>query len=182
HVWAGDPGKPRAPSATAPAALPGDSAVQTIELPYDGKGMARGEIELPPLPPGKVYWHRPSYVNGAGKQFWVAASTFRPTPPVAREPATLVLRHESGQRTIDLDSNATFRLIPPSGKERSFVMNMKTKLGERTQAGAPQGNAAVLLTYQKYNLGISIDGKGPPASARMKRIVSNIGNLSAQLV
>jgi S1-C subfamily serine protease len=182
HVWTGDPGKPRGPSPTAPAALPGDSPVLTVELPYDGKGMARGEIELPPLPPGKVYWHRPSYFNGAGKQFWVSASVFRPTPPVDREPASLVLRHESGQRTIDMDSNATFRLIPPSGKERAFVMNMKTKMGERTQAGAPQGDAVVLLTYQKYNVGISIDGKGPPASARMKRIVSNIGNLSAQLV
>ena len=182
HLWTGAPGKARAPSTTEPAAVPGDSAVTTVELAYDGKGQARGEIVLPLLPPGQVYWQRPSYVNAEGKKVWVAASVFRPSPAVERVPAALVLRQDAGQRYLDLESHSTLKLLLPGAEEHSLKMSMKTRLAERTQPTAPQGLASVLLTYQTYNLGLQIDGKPPPKSPQLQRIVSNIRALSARLV
>jgi hypothetical protein len=181
-LWVGEPGKPRGPSKTEPPLLPGDGQLQSVVLAYDGKGRARGEVVLPPLPPGKVYWYRPSYVNGAGQRAWVAATTFRPTPAVDREPAALVLRHEDAQRSIDLESKASFRLIVPGAKDRTLMVNMNTRLGEQTQAAAPQGLATVNLNYQSYKLGINVDGKAPPSSPRLQQIVKNIRFLGARLV
>jgi hypothetical protein len=184
-VWVGNPGKSRGPSATEPAPVAGDSDAQTVELAYDGKGRAGGDVVLPPLPPGKVYWYRPSYVNGAGKKFWVSATTFVPAPAVDREPAALVLRHEAGQRSMELKSKMTLKMFPPEGvnaKPRSLLVNMETRLTEQTQAASPQGLATVTLNYRRYGLGLSIDGKPAPKNPRIQKIVDSIKFLSARLV
>jgi S1-C subfamily serine protease len=182
QLWTGNPGNARPPSATEPAPLPGDSEVTTVELAYDGKGQARGEIVLPPLPPGKVFWQRPSYVNAAGKKVWVTASVYRPTPAVDRVPAALVLRQEAGRRDLDLDSHATLRLLLPDSEPHSLKISMKTRLAEQVQPSAsPQGLTAVTLTYQDYKMGVSVDGKNAPRDARLQRIISNIRQLGARL-
>jgi S1-C subfamily serine protease len=182
HLWTGNPGNSRPPSTIDPAPQPGDSTVTTVELAYDGKGQARGEVTLPPLPPGKVYWQRPSYVNAAGKKVWVAASVYRPTPAVERVPAALVLRQEAGRRNLDLDSHATLKLVLPGSEDHALKISMKTQLAEQVQPSSPQGLTAVTLTYQGYKMGVTIDGKNAPHDPQLQRIVSNIRSLGARLM
>jgi V8-like Glu-specific endopeptidase len=181
RFWIGDPGKNRDPATAEPPLQPGDSDVKNVELTYDGKGMARGHLVLPALPAGKVFWTQPSYVNGAGERRWVSGGVFRPGAIVDRMPTQLTLRHESGRRSMELRSTATFKVFPPGERERSLVLDMQTRLGETVQATAPQGIATVSLNYQHYRLIPKIDGKEPERSPTMQRIVNNITLLTARL-
>jgi predicted Zn finger-like uncharacterized protein len=73
-VWSGDAGADRPPATERPAPAAGDSEHQTVVLTYDrARAAARGEMTLAPLPPGKVYWIQPNYVNGAGASHWATA-------------------------------------------------------------------------------------------------------------
>jgi S1-C subfamily serine protease len=75
EVWTGKgkPGDRRPPSEKAPEAKPGDSPRKRITLEYREQ-TAKGEIALPLLPAGKVYWIRPQWVDGAGQTQWGSAT------------------------------------------------------------------------------------------------------------
>src|SRR5262249_5609108 len=80
--WVGDPGKPRPASRPEPRAEPGDGARQTQLLAYKG-GVGKGEVTLPDLPPGKVYWLQPNYgIDGGTK--WALARPCSLPPIVER--------------------------------------------------------------------------------------------------
>src|SRR5262249_37625937 len=59
--WTGKPGKPRAATLQTPEGQPGDSERQTVALAYDRKGTVQGEVTLPALPKGEIYWLQPKY-------------------------------------------------------------------------------------------------------------------------
>jgi hypothetical protein len=71
-VWTGDRGDARPPARTQPAALAGDSPHQRVKLAYN-QGTARADVPLPPLPPGKVWWLQPAWVNSNGETYWASA-------------------------------------------------------------------------------------------------------------
>ena len=54
-----------------PALVDGDGPVKRTVLTYDGKGTARGDVEVPPKKDAKqVYYVRPVVTNGAGVTKW----------------------------------------------------------------------------------------------------------------
>jgi hypothetical protein len=89
EVWTGDPpAKPqtahRPPATTRPAPLAGDSPRVRYKLSYkDGEG--RGDIVLPELPRGKVWWRQPVWVDAKGQSHWAAAVLKLPAEPVERK-------------------------------------------------------------------------------------------------
>jgi S1-C subfamily serine protease len=114
-VWTGDRGNGKRPpvKGTAPAPAPGDSSRQRVKLNYEAP-VGRGEVILPELPPGKVYWVQPCWVNANGETQWAGASHYNldpASPPVERKPAALVLRNQANaKRDLTLKLNATFRV------------------------------------------------------------------------
>jgi S1-C subfamily serine protease len=72
-VWTGDRGERRPPARTQPTVLAGDSPHERVKLAY-AQGTARADVALPPLPPGKVYWVQPAWLNSKGESHWAAAS------------------------------------------------------------------------------------------------------------
>jgi predicted Zn finger-like uncharacterized protein len=110
-VWTGDRGQPLAADTKEPAARAGDSTRQHVELQYSA-GVARGELPLPELPAGKVYWLQPVYVNQIGKQ-WAAANPFdfKPELVIERKPANLRVHAPLGSsRQLSVVMKNSFRV------------------------------------------------------------------------
>jgi hypothetical protein len=179
-VWTGAPGPARDPAKARPPVLVGDSPHLTVDL-RNKEGSAQGEVALPPLGAGKVYWVQPSYVNGAGEFHWVLAHPYNPGPPVDRQPAEMMLRHQVGTRHLDLHSKSTLKLLL-GGKEKSMTLNMQTDLLERTVSVDAQQQAAMVLEYKSYALGISVDNKPAPQDPDLDKALKNLPLLTAQLV
>src|SRR5262249_57853693 len=123
EVWRGDAGEPREPSSKTPPALPGDSRHERVAL-TEKEGEASGELTLPPLPSGKVYWVQPTWVNGNGETHWASATVHTPEPAVERRPATLVLHHEQANRPLQLSSKSTFKARDPEGEEHDVDVSL----------------------------------------------------------
>jgi predicted Zn finger-like uncharacterized protein len=116
ELWTGD--KPadtksgnRPESSKQPAANAGDSPHVYYNLKYLAPE-GRAQIELPALPPGKVYWAQPRWVNAQGKTHWEMAKPLPELPqPVYRKPAKLELRFSQGaKRSLDLTHEMIFRV------------------------------------------------------------------------
>jgi predicted Zn finger-like uncharacterized protein len=115
EVWTGPAGKER-PAAIghAPAPVPGDSSRQTVALsPRDGRFV--GDIPLPSLGIGQVYWIQPVLVNAAGVSVWDAAQSVSldKTPVVDRMPTTIQYKPPMApiERTLKLNGNTTLSIF-----------------------------------------------------------------------
>jgi hypothetical protein len=173
QVWAGAPGNRRPGSITEPPLLPGDSEHMRMKLDYQG-GAARGEVVLPALPAGQVYWRQPSYVNGTGQTRWISAGTWvLKHDPVVREPVELSLQHRPGLRPLTLDSKSTLR-IRVDEEELKLQIEMNTKFNEQTRAVSPQGLADVYLKYTDCNLTVRLDNKPVKRSEERSRLAKEL--------
>ncbi|MGH7223337.1 MAG: hypothetical protein ACRELF_08920, partial [Gemmataceae bacterium] len=130
-IWVGN--KPankgmahRPPATTQPPARPGDSPHAYYPLKYQAP-QGTGDILLPDLPPGQVYWHQPKWINATGEKHWAAANLLRlPTQPVHRKPAKLVLRYPQGvKRALGLFIENTFKV---SNDDDSGTFRVRTKV------------------------------------------------------
>jgi predicted Zn finger-like uncharacterized protein len=153
ELWTGD--KPaddksgtRPATTTQPAKQTGDSPHVYYKLKYmapEGKA----EIVLPDLPPGKVYWKQPCWIDAKGQKHWAVADAMTTlSQPVHRNPATLVLRYTQGaNRTLDLNFDNIFKV---SNVDDSDAFHSRTiaKLSERVIS---TGSSGTLLRYRyKY--------------------------------
>jgi predicted Zn finger-like uncharacterized protein len=162
EVWAGTPGTARGPSTKPPDAVAGDTARQRFSL--NGNGNERkGEVVLPSLPDGKVYWMQPVFTNGAGQKQWVAANEYKVTSwePVERRPADLVYRPRVGvHQNLILTHDLHFKV---GDDEDSLVGKSKTKVAfDSTVASFTVQGVDVALTYldaEKTNF-IKVADKG----------------------
>jgi len=112
-VWWGDEGMPRPATDTMPAARTGDDGKATFRLsprPNDpaGPGEDRdfiGTLDLPPLPPGKVYWVQPRLHASPGIAHWGQALPLPDLgPTVERVPVRMALNAPAwlGERRLDM--------------------------------------------------------------------------------
>jgi predicted Zn finger-like uncharacterized protein len=116
EVWAGAPGPDRASSYQQPAAMPGDSPRQSNNVVY-ADGIGTGDLPLPALQPGQVYWIQPVLVNAAGTTQWQPAQAVTAVPPLQRSPASLVMKTEqSGERSLKM--KASIGLTVYKGKQK----------------------------------------------------------------
>jgi hypothetical protein len=179
ECWTGSPGKPRPPAREKPAPQPGDSDVREVALKLDRRGEAIGHVPLPDLPPGKQYWLRPWYTNGAGEKIWVAAQTYHPLPPMELKPVELVLRANPGVKPVHLTSKATIKLVDAQS-EHSLAVNMDVDLQEQTLPAKAEGTP-IFIRYGRARMGVTIDNKPAPRSARLQALMKGLVTLVTRL-
>ena len=129
--------------------------------PFSGTQVARAEIVLPPLPPGKAYWVQPRWTNDEGVTQWATANVYPLPPPVERKPAQLMFRHQTGSRGLVLNSWLDFKMAGPNGAEHTWTVNAETTVTETTEAVDAEEMASVHLQYRAYNVDFSMDNHGP---------------------
>ena len=162
-VWTGDPGQGRSPTTTQPQDVAGDTPHQKMVLDYKA-GSGNAEITLPPLPPGKVYWVQPNWINAAGEHHWVGANTWKPSSqPVERKAVNLTLNQQKVTRRVNLEAKMTSRVRTDDGEEFSVALAKTAELQERIVAASPQGaDVQLLFTRLEPKLLINNQEKPPP--------------------
>jgi predicted Zn finger-like uncharacterized protein len=115
EVWTGNPppkGKDRTrpPATSQPPQLPGDSPrKESMHRIVAGKGdfqenrVLRNTVELPPLPPGKVYWVQPKWIRATGETLWGSAWVYKGGEPLLPKEVDLRTRYtesEAGRRVL----------------------------------------------------------------------------------
>jgi S1-C subfamily serine protease len=181
ETWVGEPTPPsRPPSMTQPSQKEGDSPHRAHALEYHNQ-VARAEIALPPLPPGKVYWVQPRWTTPAGETWWAAANVYLVPPAVEQKKARLIFRHQIGGRPMVLDSWLDFRVTAPDGVEHTGSANAQTRLTETTEAVDAQELASVRLQYRAYNVKLRGDNQDVPNPAAITQARQNIKRLTANL-
>jgi len=148
EVWAGPAGPPRAASKQKPETKAGDTPRQRFHLAVNGRER-KGEVTLPVLDDGMVYWIQPVFTDGAGETSWVSANVYKlPSQPVERKPADLVYRprvNAPASRLV-LTQSLNFKV---GADEDSLVGKGETKVLFDSQVASftQQTGAVVVLTY-----------------------------------
>jgi LSD1 subclass zinc finger protein len=127
EAWVGDPGKPRPSAKQTPAPAAGDSPRARFRLDTADGSRRKGELVLPPLPDGKVYWTQAFCTNGGGETQWAVGSVYKPdSPPVERKSADLVFQPKTGiRRDMTLTRDMNFRL---SESDDALVARARVKV------------------------------------------------------
>jgi S1-C subfamily serine protease len=119
EVWAGSQGPTRAPANQQPPALPGDGPRQVVAINYQNH-TGSGDVPLPDLQPGQVYWVRPVFVSAAGGSLWLPAAPLESSasPPLQRLPVNIQMKTgQAAQRTIKLKNSMRMNLYQGNQKE-----------------------------------------------------------------
>jgi predicted Zn finger-like uncharacterized protein len=167
-LWTGKPDPPARPgSRTAPEPQPGEGPRQTLALPVQQQ-TGRGELSLPPLPPGQAYWLQPSLVNQAGTRVWLSAQVYQPPPPVERKPAKLMLK-PAPEWPLLLERWSTLQFPDAQGRDHRALLGMETHLTDAAKGG--QGSGLSLdRHFTSFKEGVSLDGQ-----AFMTRRLQHLG-------
>jgi predicted Zn finger-like uncharacterized protein len=158
-VWVGNakPDVRVAVNGAQAAVETGDSQHTRGTLVY-ADGVASGDVVLPALAAGKEYWLQPTFTNGAGQPEWADAHVMiLKSPPVKREPATLVLRQKNATQLLMLDSTSTRLLQDPGGGLHPLDIRMQARLQEKI-AVVPQG-ATLTYNFSAFDLSFLVDKK-----------------------
>jgi hypothetical protein len=182
--WVAEEGPVRPASDTEPAPLAGDSAKVTAELTYDKKGVARGEVTLPPLPsPKHAYWLRPVVVDGAGVKHWLGCSARRLPAPVDRAAATLEYKPPLGTaKRVLLGSQGAYRLRDADGDEFAVALNFTALLDENTETElTPGGNSKARLTFNRFSMGLRLNDKPVQGDDELRQIARDVRFLATEV-
>jgi S1-C subfamily serine protease/tRNA A-37 threonylcarbamoyl transferase component Bud32 len=152
-LWTGDDpeqGRRTRPAGDGvPAARPGDSPRLRCPLPY-ADGTARGDVLLPMLPEGKVYWLQAYWVSAPGGPRWGDAVAWSPDPagPVSRRPAELAFRGPTGPavREVVLSSSNALRHDESDDESPPWQSRWRAVFGEKVVSPAP--GLALHLEYR----------------------------------
>jgi S1-C subfamily serine protease len=149
-VWYGDP--PTDAKAILPPAdkkaptKPSDSEHLHYVLSY-ANSIGKGDVVLPALPEGKVYWMQPNWVNGAGKGRWATGQVWKLSgQPVERKPALLQARYVSNTiRPLTLKSTLSLR-IHEGDDDDDLVQQLRSTVNfkELVAATGPAGTTLKL--------------------------------------
>ncbi|HEY1376253.1 MAG TPA: protein kinase [Gemmataceae bacterium] len=191
-VWAGTPGRPRLGGARRPALRDGDGPAVTVAFDYDpdrsvqlGEGqVARGELPLPPLADGQVYWFRPLYVAEGGRERWGEAVPLEMGRfPADVRPAHLAVTYKAAAgprdaRRVELDSRQYYGISNEFiGLSLNQDQDVRLRLEEQTAAVEANGDARVRVQYRDLHLADADDDrmirdrfKGALESARDVRV------------
>ncbi|MCI0456160.1 MAG: hypothetical protein L0Z62_04165, partial [Gemmataceae bacterium] len=168
--WAGKPGPTRAGSRKPPEPQAGDAAPQTVTLAIQQQA-GRGELTLPPLAAGQVYWLQPSVVDGSGARAWLSAQVYRPSPPVERKPARLVL-NPAGDLPLVLERWSTLRVADRQGRDHRVLVNQEIRLTDSPR-GQQGPNRTLYRQFTGFKEGVSIDGETYMTS-RLQHLAPNV--------
>ncbi|MCE9562344.1 MAG: serine protease [Planctomycetes bacterium] len=173
EVWTGDPG----PERTGPKsreALPGDSERVKTDLVYKA-GFAQGDIALPELPKGKLYWLQLVTVKDKN-EITLPGRPFRPQQLVERTPVVLgykPLAWDPGKLLLNCD--AELKIRDREGNDHSMSMKYQTDLVRETDGKAkPDGSTTAKLLFSNAKLTIATDGKEEAKSVRLQELLSQV--------
>jgi hypothetical protein len=186
EVWTGSSvSEPVATGAKEPPPRPGDSPRQRIELPYsfvpNRGGVARGDVALPELPHGKVYFLQPVFVAG-GETVWDSAThfDFRPESAVERKPASLRRRPTPGtSRQVSLSAKNVFR--PGGGDEGGGLVIAAGAHFKEHVATVDSSGSTLRLDYSWVKGEAGTDGDKPKRVPLTDLIEKNLGRMVAVL-
>jgi S1-C subfamily serine protease len=180
EVWTGDSGPTRnGPKSRDP--LPGDSDRVKTDLTYKG-GSGSGEITLPDLPNGKVFWIQLFNVKQNGES-WIGAFTFSPQVPVERAPVVLTYKPQAldlGKMVLSCD--AQLKLRDKDGGEHSLSVKYQTDLVREMEGKPkPDGTSTAKVTFSNAKRTVTIDGKEEPGSAKVQQLLAQVEKVPTTL-
>jgi predicted Zn finger-like uncharacterized protein len=186
-VWTGNAPPPRGVSYRSaadaqPAAEAGDSQHLRYQVPYE-HGIARGDIVLPELPAGKVWWVQPNWVNAAGESHWASANVWKlSSEPVERKPATLAaVRLGAGAGRLTLTATEIFK-ISDNDDDEDAPRIVRTKIVFNEQAMPyGSGGGTLRLKYQQADRKVIEEKKAPRPAERFEAAKADLLNLVAVL-
>jgi hypothetical protein len=181
-VWTGD--KAEQTSAERKA-RPGDSQPKETGLNYSA-GLARGDVSLPDLPNGKVYWLQPVFVSGAGSDSAapIMHDDWKPELAVQRKPATLRLKSSgANSRQVSIVLKSTLHLngeddensatvthgadlLERASGDKLYLEYKRVKQEEVTRGSRQPGRLLELAEANLANLAVDmkLDSKGSPVN------------------
>ena len=104
-------------------------------------------------------WIQAVLTTGTGKPSWQKSFAFTIDPPADPKPVVLKAQYRLGNIPVQLKSTARYKLVPPSGEERTLFMNIETLLNEQTTMLPPLGGAEVRASVRKFAIGLSLDNE-----------------------
>src|SRR4029077_15909428 len=150
EVWTGKSStSSRVPATAQPVAQPGDSPHQRQPLKYDNE-LAKGDVALPPLPPGSTYWIQPQWGDAPANMQWATAQPCELPPAVDLKPTVLAVKHQAGSRNVSLHKWLNMKISDPQHGEVTLVGSEEAQLTETIQAVDLQDQANVALGYRHY--------------------------------
>lgn len=197
-VWPGLPPQKgqvvRSASASQPQPQEGDGAHVTATLDFNPDGIIRigeahpanGELNLPPLAPGQVYWFQPHYVSKDGKQRWGEAVVLEMgRHPVEAKPAMIAIKHKpdlkpEDVRRLELTSTAVQGIeLEGVGSSGVQEVGIKAFLTEKTRLVEPNGNALVKMQYTDIKLNDA--ERDTQFRQQLRGVIDKVKNLSTDV-
>lgn len=158
EVWTGEAGSgSRPPSATQPEPVGGDSSRGRVTLGYAG-AVGRGEVMLPSLPQGRVWWIQPFYRRTSGEMQWAQATVYKHAePPVERKSISLFSRYNHpGARRLAITASTRFKASGEAETELAALVS-KATLTE-TGTGNP-GAITIKMAYREAEQTATVNKK-----------------------
>ena len=183
--YQGPPGKQNPIGTTRPPQRPGETPPAAVKIPYaaDGVGALAGELEVEPLKdPKSVYWFRPVYVDGEGKEWFGTELSGMTAPPVVRRPQVVKFQPPPGERPpMELTNVSAFRLRLPGPVEESRSLFLKVVLSPTYTAVSNTGPPRLSLAYRRVSIGAKRNGKPERNEAEFKRLIRSVLRTSMNL-
>ena len=179
-VWTAPPGSPRPPAFADPGAQDGDSPHVKAVLRTKDEHTVQGDVPLPALPAGQVYWAQPYWVNGRGEPRWAAGAAYELSAPVERKPAQLAMKHANGQRLVNLNQKSTLK-IGAGSVDKTRVVNTDTSLMEVTRNVDNQGTADNRWEYKTFKITAKEGDEAPPPEVQrdLQNLMQNLPLVTA---
>jgi hypothetical protein len=184
ECFAAEPGPPRGASKREPAIQPGDSPHRVVTLASDQKGVARGEIILPPLDnPRQVYWVRPIFTDGVGATHWLGVQGNRLPPPVQRQLVRLAFRPPPEARhRLELLQRASLQARAAAGEPLALRMDLKAELrSQAAKATEPPRGTPLQLEFTHCQGNVLRDGRPLEGEADLRPYLADVPSLRAAM-
>jgi len=166
-----------------PDPQPGDSAIRTSAMEYEGKGVANVEVDAEALTdPKKSYWFRPVYVDGSGTTVWHRAlGNLRPNP-VDRKEVELKFAPKPGKGAqVELTGDSSFQFRIGAAKPDTLAMHLKVIMNPNIQPGDDKAGPKMDLTYNSFSIGMKVNGEVVKNSDRWRAVGQNVLKTSAMV-
>lgn len=183
--YQGPRAKPNPSGTTRPKQRPGETTPAVAKIPYlaDGVGALAGELEVEPLKDPKfVYWFRPVYVDGEGREWFGNELSGMTAPPVDRRPQVVNFKPPPGDRPpMELTNISAFRLRLPGLVEESRSLLLKAVISPSYQAASGGATPRLSLAYRRMAIGLKRNGKAEKNEEEFNRLIRNMRQTSLTL-
>jgi hypothetical protein len=152
-----------------------DGPRQKAALKRDGD-VARGAIEMPEPPPGKVLWIEPHARSAAGQEIKGSLKSEYLERAANPEKVPLICNHRVGKTPLRLRFRGDLQVAQQriTRKVDASLIEAKTQVDPRTQ----QCNG--LITFSKYHSVTVVDNRPDPQMPRQVREIKQVEKLSIQ--